>query len=1138
MIRPLKYSSWQIPPVGSGEKLLINGTEEAQTSFVIAQIQQTTTKQVPLVIVAPNSKRLNELYDDLDFFLRFNGSGPKMAIFPERDLHYHQPFLVGEHVSAERANVLKRLVEDQLQIILTTQVALGQKTIPARDLKNSCVELRPNEDIDLDQFILHCVEIGYRHVPIVQEIGQFARRGSIIDIFVPGTSLPIRIELFDTQIESLRFFDPSSQVSLKTCDGITVSPCSEIIFSDDNIKRSIVNIKAIADQFELSKSSRARYEEMLHARNYRTELEDLLSTFYESSAHFFDYLPKEAFVIYLERHAALTRAKDYEERLAQTIQNLGGKNDGLVDPNSWMPLSTINKQLEEYTTVYIEDLGSNLPTKTPELLFSFNRMLIDGKNKLEPLRQLIDKNYYVVISCHSEQQRKRVIELLRKKAGNTEEDSRQLKVVVGRLTKSVLLHHESQIYMPDYELFGLSKRRQNYAKEHNAFTSSELSQFESGNYVVHVDHGIGIYRGIQHLNLQEQEADFLTLEYFDGDILYVPVYRLNLLKNVTSDEEESNITLDRLGTSHWQNKKQKVREELEKMTKELLHLYASRKIISGHSYQNDDQEMLTFEAAFSYSETVDQAKAIADVIEDMQSSRPMDRLICGDVGFGKTEVAMRAAFLATLNKKQVAVLAPTTILSAQHEYSFKQRFASIPVNIEVLNRFKSASDQKDILERLETGAVDIIIGTHRLLSKDVKFKDLGLLVIDEEHRFGVNHKERIKNYRKQIDVISMTATPIPRSMQMSLYGFRDLSIIATPPSNRMAIKTFVSRFDDQVIHDAIKREIARDGQVFFIHNRIRTIDAMADYVQKLVPKARIGIAHAEQSESQLEKVMLKFQNHDIDILLSTTIVESGLDFPRANTMLINRADRFGLASLYQLRGRVGRSEREAFTYLLIPGEDLISNKANKRLRALKAFTELGSGYRIALRDLEIRGAGNLFGKKQSGQIRSVGIELYNQLLEETIMKLRGEIVEKVIEPELQLNLPAFIPEDYIKEESVRLKIYEKLSDCKDDKELQDLREEIVDRFGRLPDVVVNLVDTIDLKLVARRLSIQKIAVGSGGLSATFDSSTPVKTEAILGLVGEQPDNIRMLSSQTLFFGNISTPHVDIDGVKKLLQRLV
>jgi transcription-repair coupling factor (superfamily II helicase) len=659
-----------------------------------------------------------------------------------------------------------------------------------------------------------------------------------------------------------------------------------------------------------------------------------------------------------------------------------------------------------------------------------------------------------------------------------------------------------------------------------------------GDYIVHLDYGIGIYRGTTILKVGAEESEFLSLEFADHDKVYVPIDALHLVQKYLGTGGEP-PALSKLGSGAWKRTKRRVKAAIREIAQELLRLYAAREVKPGFAFSPDMHWHQEFTEAFEFEETEDQMHAIEDVKADMEKPHPMDRLVCGDVGYGKTEVALRSAFKAVTDGKQVAMLVPTTILALQHWHTFTRRFAPYPITVEMLSRFRPAVEQKKVIEGLRTGTVDIVIATHRLLQKDVAFKNLGLLIIDEEHRFGVAHKERLKQRYTQVDVLTLTATPIPRTLHLSMVGIRDMSVIETPPPNRLAVRTYVLKFGEAVIQEAITRELERGGQVFFVHNRIESIGAMYRYLQRIVPQARIAVAHGQLPEQQLERVMIRFINRDIDVLLCTTIIESGLDIPSANTIIINRADRFGLAQLYQLRGRVGREQRQAYAYLLIPGERTLAGLPWERLKAMLEFADLGSGLRLAMRDLEIRGAGNILGVQQSGHIGAVGFDLYCKLMEEAIRELKGEQVEEEKELQVVLKIGGYIPKDYIPHTSQRLDLYQRLYAVDHEEALAELRAEIIDRFGALPEAVEKLLHLVELRALARQLGVLKIERRQQTVVLMFDPATPVPPEKIVALLHEHQRTLRFIpeNSLELHLTQDAWPAV-CNAVKKVLQRLL
>jgi transcription-repair coupling factor (superfamily II helicase) len=710
-------------------------------------------------------------------------------------------------------------------------------------------------------------------------------------------------------------------------------------------------------------------------------------------------------------------------------------------------------------------------------------------------------------------------------------------ICIGELSSGFTWPQEGLAVITEDEIYGPKHHLPKVVKSKPDTQWLSLEELKTEDFVVHVEHGVGQYDGLIKLEVGGLTNDFVLLKYRDGDKLYVPVDRMNCVQKYIGVD---GITprLDKMGGKSWGRVKERIKKSIRKMAGELLKLYAWRKAQKGHAFASPDQHFRGFEAAFEYTETPDQNRAVQDVMDDMEASAPMDRLICGDVGYGKTEIAVRAAFKAVWDNKQVAFLVPTTVLAEQHFKTFNQRFDSYPVEIATLSRFRSASEQRKVVKGLREGRVDVVIGTHRLLQKDVGFKDLGLVIVDEEQRFGVAHKERLKKLRRTVDVLALTATPIPRTLHMSLMGIRDLSIISTPPEYRYPIKTYICPLDDTVVAEAIEREFRRGGQVFFVHNNIRTIRAMAQRIEGLVPGIRIAVAHGRLSDEELEEVMLQFHHREIDLLVCTTIIESGLDFPSANTILINRADRFGLAQIYQLRGRVGRGDEQAYAYLFIPHESALTRDAQKRLKVLMEHSDLGSGFQIAMSDLQIRGGGTILGPTQSGQIASVGHEMYLELMERTVREMKGEPVEPEIEPEIKANLSAYIPEEYVAPIDQRMTIYRRLSRVADESALHGMRKELMDRFGPLPEEVEALLDKIMLKILCKKLGIERMDLGTRDMAFTFSEKTPVSPGRITDLVQQNPDRFRMAPDYVLRVRvSSSNASGSIEASKKVLHAL-
>jgi transcription-repair coupling factor (superfamily II helicase) len=979
--------------------------------------------------------------------------------------------------------------------------------------------------------------------------GEYALRGGILDVYSPEADRPVRIEFFGDEVESIRKFDPGTQRSSSPVDEAVLLPLSETPVSEELLGA----IHARLSGHRLSGS-----EEIIeHAVRSGGVTVFPGWEFYApvagASGSIFDLMPNAAVIAdepeLLQREFEQFWAKIEEAHERSGIGNLVRPADLFLPPEEWA------RQLKVLPGVEIEHLGVSQPGDgdiDPVEFHSQPSPRFHGSipQMLEEVKKHVAENRRVLVAAPNTGELERLADFFteygvsfrlgsRTRGGESYAD--ETAYFAGEVLAATLV----KAYIPDgtilpdaglavfgtRDLFDESDSVASRPQRQKSKTSAFLSDFRDlqvGDYVVHVEHGIGQYQGLKEINQGSGDTEFMLLEYAEGAKLYVPLTRLDLVQKYRSAEGAKPV-LNHLGSAAWVKTKARVRKAMKDMTEELLKLYAQRKTAQGHSFPADNEWMREFEDAFEYNETDDQALAIADVKRDMESSLPMDRLLCGDVGYGKTEVAMRAAFKAISDNKQVAALAPTTVLAFQHYETFKQRFAAFPVSIEMISRFRSAKQQKEILQRVEAGKVDILIGTHRLLSKDVKFADLGLLIVDEEQRFGVRHKERLKQMRKEVDVLVMSATPIPRTLHMSLVGLRDMSLIETPPKDRIAIQTVVASWDEGLIRSSIEQELERGGQVYFVHNRVDTIWKIAAKLQTMVPNARIAVGHGQMSQGELEKVMLKFMHHEADILVATTIIENGLDIPLCNTILINRADRLGLSELYQLRGRVGRSNRRAYAYLLLPPEIELTPIARRRLAALKEFSDLGAGFKIAALDLELRGAGNLLGGEQSGHIEAVGFDLYTQMMEQAVREMKGE-VEPQPQAQLNLGLNIRIPAEYVPEENQRLRMYKRIAGIETERQLADVEAELKDRYGEPPVPVQQLIHYAALKLQAVNAGATAIERKRDVVSIRFRQDAPVDAGKLASFVSSHR-GAQFLPDGTLKFQAKGT------GARELLEQL-
>ena len=1096
------------------------------------------------LIVTSSHEAAQEIFNELIFFQGKNSAGStelsgNILLFPSSETHPYENVLSHGEVSARRMWTLYRLCDSQQPVIVVASIrALLQKTIPVDLLIDSCCSVSNGDEIDRDNFTKVLIEGGYTRVSLVEDRGDFSIRGEIMDVFPPGYDKPLRIDLFGDTVESIRLFDPVSQRSCQDLLEAVIVPVREVVLSE-----SVLN--CFEDRVE-----KHEFEEIFSTRKGKSFFDNITSGFlpsgseyalsyiYPSLATFFDYLPEERIMFWWDK-------REIDEALVKINSDVSEYYFAAIDerrvvsPPEEAFISNISSETQQVllepwkiegpTGVNISfDVQSNDDIRREIMSFDTSSGMLSSL--VEKIEQWLNGGVRVLLICHTRTQSERLKDLFSDYGLDSdiitdmqfndavkETGSDNLKIIVGSLATGFRYEEGLLVIITEEEIFGEKRRRIKAPIRKQGSAVADFSDLKDGGLIVHRDNGVGIFKELLRLDAGGISADYLLLEYLGGDRLYLPVDRINLINKYEGSEDDG-VQLDKLGGVSWKRTKKRVKEAIEKIANDLIELYSARKVYNGHSFSPVDHYYREFEAAFPFEETPDQIAAIEDVKNDMSSDMPMDRLICGDVGFGKTEVALRAAFRAVMDGKQVSVLVPTTVLAQQHFLTFKERFKAYPVKVDILSRFRIRKDQKRILEEVSTGKVDIIIGTHRLVQKDVSFKDLGLIVIDEEHRFGVKHKEQLQKIRKTVDVLTLTATPIPRTLQLSLFGIRNFSTIETPPEDRLSIRTVMTHFEDDVIKDAISRELKRGGQVFFVHDRVHSISAMGQFLKKLVPEMNLGIAHGQMNEKELESSMMQFVKKEVDVLLCTTIIESGLDFPTANTIIINNAHRLGLAQMYQLRGRVGRGKVRAYAYLLIPGTSILNRDAAKRLEAVSEFTELGSGYRLAARDLQIRGAGNILGHSQSGRIASVGIDMYLEILNDTIKERKGEKFVPRIEPEVNLNIPAFIPEEYVPDVNQRLLIYRRFSTAVSDEEIIDIEEELLDRFGQIPVEVVNLIKIAGLKNILRENMIISVDSNKKEIILAFHENAVTQLDKVLAIVSSDQKRFRFTKDNRLVAG--------------------
>lgn len=1077
-----------------------------------------------------------------------------------------QPFLVSQRM--EILHLLDQCLlggDEVAPIIIAPRSALALRLPSRQKLRASTQRVSVAESLDRDVLVAKLVGLGYQRMALVEEPGEVAVRGDIVDVFPPHLPKPLRIELWGDEIDSIRSFDPASQRSQTKCSTALLPPPRELLFDREDIIEHSDEIRARAKTQGIASAEVDTLIDSLLRGHLPAGTESLAPLIAPDLESFFDYLPDDTLVLVEEPDEGAVRLEKIFGEIASNLDAAAGERLTVPIESLLLSADDVSAALDASSAIRIERLDieqslgetgrHRVETQTQDEL---RRDLATSRSLEHALTPLVDRcrdwlsdRWRVVIACGSLSSAERLRTLLGEYEleGQVATDPRpvwywslpgRLEFRVVDLTAGFVWPEQALAVVTDEEIFGVRERRKSRTGWREGQKLDGIAQLAPGDFLVHADHGIGIYRGLMELKAGGAASELLAIEYLGADKLFLPVDRLSRVQRYgAADGVKPRI--DKLGGETWEKTKGKVQKSLRNMAGELLSLHAARELAPGFSFSERDTALEEFEAGFEYEETPDQMAAIDDVLADMALSKPMDRLVCGDVGYGKTEVAIRAALRAALDGKQVAILTPTTVLCQQHFENFQERFKDQPIQVDMLSRFCLPKEARATLEGLATGRVDVVIATHRILQKNVHWNDLGLLVVDEEQRFGVAHKERIKKIKKTVDVLTLTATPIPRTLQMAFTGIRDLSVIETPPVDRLAIRTQVCRFDEGLIREAILREIRRGGQVFFLHNRVRTIDAMHEMLSRIVPEVKIMVAHGQMKERQLEDRIHGFLRKEADVLLCTTIIESGVDMPNVNTILVNRADALGLAQLYQLRGRVGRSPRRAYAYLLVPTElGSLSGDAQKRLEAIQDLSELGAGFRLANLDLEIRGAGDLLGSEQSGNLRSVGYETYMEMLEETIEELSGQAHEEWIDPEIKLPVVGRLPEDYVPDVSQRLVLYKRLSSARDENEVALIRDELLDRFGRLPSEAENLLEVIRLKIAARRLGIVRIESSRGEIVLQVAPKSQIDPDRLVQLLSHARSGLRVTPEQRLIAkapGPEGGPAALFDATRSLLRKL-
>ena len=1118
----------------------------------LALRQLASQHQGLVLVIAEHTTAAQQLHDQLTFYLDHEMT--PILHFPDWETLPYDIFSPHQDITSERLECLYRLPTLRQGVLVVPVQTLMNRLAPRDYIEQRSLLIGTGERLVLDEFRQRLVKSGYTAVSAVMEHGEFAVRGALLDLFPMGSTFPFRIELLDDEIETIRTFDPETQRTIEVVEQLRLLPAREFPLDENGIRQFR---QAYRVQFEGDPQQSAIYRDVSDGLA-PPGIEYYLPLFFDQTSTLFDYLPANTLLVSATANTAAT-AHFYEEiqhryeQARHDIQRpLLAPDKVFLTPTEMSELATQYPRVIWQSFEYEQADAVNFASEAPPSLVLDVRAT-EPTDKLKHF--LSDFKGRVLFTAETTGRRETLLEILREHQiqphtfeswSDFQAANDPLGITVAPLEQGLLLSNPHIAVIAESQLFGqqvLQRRRRKSTQRDTENIIRNLAELNIGSPVVHEEYGVGRYLGLQILNAGGMQGEFLTLEYADHDKLYVPVRSLHLISRYTGVSPE-NAPLHKLGSGQWERAKRKASERVRDVAAELLNIYAKREARIGFAYPLEEAQYRAFCAQFPFEETADQQAAVDNIIANMRATQPMDHLICGDVGFGKTEVAMRAAFIAVMAGKQVAILTPTTLLTQQHAQTFRDRFADWPVRIESLSRFRSKKETDKVIKELADGNIDIVIGTHKLLQEDVKYKNLGLVIIDEEHRFGVRQKERFKALRAEVDVLTLTATPIPRTLNMAMSGMRDLSIIATPPARRLAIKTFVTQWNDQLIIEACTRELKRGGQVFFVHNDVDSIERQAEKLRQLLPEARIGYAHGQMRERELEQVMSDFYHQRFNILVCTTIIETGIDIPNANTIIINRADRFGLAQLYQLRGRVGRSHHRAYAYLVIPHVTAITDDARKRLEAIESIETLGAGFTLATHDLEIRGAGELLGEEQSGQIQEIGYTLYTELLERAVKALKegktaGFDLSDTSKPEVDLHLPALIPEDYLPDVHERLIMYKRIASADDENALKELQVEMIDRFGLLPPQVKNLFDITRFKNQAYAMGIKKIDIGASGGRIIFSEHPNIDTLRIIELIQTKSAVYKLDGKDKLRINQpLGEPGPRLKFVADLLQHLV
>ena len=1161
--------------------LQVTGTLDSQKVHLMYELGEASAFAWKLVVTYDDT-RAKEIYDDLRSFTS------RVWLYPAKDLLFYSADIHGNLMARQRIAVLRRLMEDREGVVVTTMDGLMDHLLPLKYLREQSITVESGQVIDLDVWKERLIAMGYERVAQVDGMGQFSIRGGIVDIFPLTEEVPVRIELWDDEVDSIRTFDLESQRSVEQLENITIYPAAEVVLSADQLAAGIRRLEKEEKTYEKALREQHKPEEAHRIHTIIGELRSGLDEgwriggldayiryFCPDTVSFLEYFPQGESVIFLDEPARLkekgeTVELEFRESMVHRLEKgylLPGQTELLY------PAAEILARMQKPYAVMLTGLDQKLPGMKVNQKFSIDVKNVNSyQNSFEILIKDLTRwkkeGYRVILLSASRTRASRLASDLREydlraycpdgqegESGNAGGEGSgsadtgnpgavntsvrkvrpgEILVTYGNLHRGFEYPLLKFVFITEGDMFGVEKKRKRRKKtNYQGKAIQSFTELSVGDYVVHEEHGLGIYKGIEKVERDKVIKDYIKIEYGDGGNLYLPATRLESIQKYAGAEAKK-PKLNKLGGTEWNKTKTRVRGAVQEIARDLVKLYAARQEKAGFQYGTDTVWQREFEELFPYDETDDQMDAIDAVKKDMESRRIMDRLICGDVGYGKTEVALRAAFKAVQDSKQVVYLVPTTILAQQHYNTFVQRMKDFPVRVDMLSRFCTPARQKRTLEDLRKGMVDIVIGTHRVLSKDMQFKDLGLLIIDEEQRFGVAHKEKIKHLKENVDVLTLTATPIPRTLHMSLAGIRDMSVLEEPPVDRTPIQTYVMEYNEEMVREAINRELARNGQVYYVYNRVTDIDEVAGRVQALVPDAVVTFAHGQMREHELERIMADFINGEIDVLVSTTIIETGLDIPNANTMIIHDADRMGLSQLYQLRGRVGRSNRTSYAFLMYKRDKLLREEAEKRLQAIREFTELGSGIKIAMRDLEIRGAGNVLGAEQHGHMEAVGYDLYCKMLNQAVLALKGETLEEdSYDTVVECDIDAYIPGRYIKNEYQKLDIYKRISAIETEEEYMDMQDELMDRFGDIPRSVENLLKIASIRALAHQAYVTEVVINRQEVRLTMYQKAKLQVEKIPDMVRSYKGDLKLVPGDVPSFHYIDRRNKNQDSLEMM-----